>query len=253
MNLRTLAWLWLAILGGCASEQTPAEEMRRRAAPRPEPVEPVASARAGAAVNSAEDEMEVTGAGVLGQLREDSVQASLDMVAPDMVKCRERAEPKPPRYVGGKVTLRFRVGRQGEVKRVVLTESSVGHVGVERCVLAIAAKASFPRPRGGEAEAMYAIEIPPQSPFAVWPSEEGEQVFSRGRAALFSCRDGLTRPAPRKVTLYVGPGGKPTSVGVSSPEPMGDAFVDCLVTAVRGLKFRDPLGRPARMQVDLME
>jgi hypothetical protein len=54
------------------------------------------------------------------------------------------------------------------------------------------------------------------------------------------------RPPPFRLTIYLGPGGKATSVGFSSQDSIDDAFADCVVARVRTWKFTDPLGVATR-------
>jgi len=234
---RSPRWGLLALavgFGGCGGSAPPAAN---------EPTAPAARAAAPAAAphESAppDDGMKVAGDGVLGTIDEDAVgrilQPKLDAFTDCFTKHRRLG------YVGGSVTLRFRVARDGSVKKLGYV-SDVGSFAVERCVLGIARAVSFPSPKGGEAEVEYPAAFRPKQRFRVWEGDRISADVHRQERDLKTCAGA---PVSYQLTFYIGAGGKTTSVGFSSPDPWGigmEAFADCVVGKATSWTFIDPLG-----------
>jgi len=55
------------------------------------------------------------------------------------------------------------------------------------------------------------------------------------------------------VTVYVAPGGKVASAGLSADAPLDDAFATCLVEKSRLSHLDDPLGRIAKASAEVRE
>jgi hypothetical protein len=171
--------------------------------------------------------------GALGTLDDGAVQLAVQKHAAAIEACfKEQAGTK--RYLGGAVALRLRVARDGSVKSVV-ARSELGSWEVEKCLVGIARKVTFARPRGGEAEVELPLEFPPRSA----PQEGDGEELSR-KLDLGRCGRG---PAGVQVTAYVGPGGRVTSAGFSADAAFPDAWGDCAAARARALKLRDPRGK----------
>jgi TonB family protein len=189
--------------------------------------------------------VQISGSGVLGTLDEDQAQAALGLHAAEMKRCKDAA--RPPSYVGGTVELRFRVARSGEVARVFIERSSLGSREIERCLLGIARGVKFSPPRGGEAELGYPIEFAARVAAHQWTSAQIQPDLTKHARALGACGGG----APIMLTVYIGPGGRVTSAGAASSEPVDDGYVDCMVRTARSIRFTDPLGVPVRAQAEV--
>jgi hypothetical protein len=186
-----------------------------------------------------DDGMKVGGDGVLGSLDEETVGRVLQPKLEDFGGCFNKH--KRLQYVGGTITLRYRVARDGSVRRLGYL-SDLGSWEVERCVLDIAKAIDFPRPKGGEAEFEYPAAFRPRQRHQVWRPDRISADIHRHERELRACAGA---PASYALTFYIGAGGKSTSVGFSSPDPWGngmDAFAECVVEKARGWRFTDPLG-----------
>jgi hypothetical protein len=175
--------------------------------------------------------------GALGTLDSAAVQAEVQKSAGAVKACFD--EHAPPRYVGGALHVRARVGKDGKVKKAFVAAGDLGAWGVERCLMKLARGMSFGRPTGGEAEVDLPFEFPPQGTAA----DAGEDAALDGKlAALRSCgRAGLGT----QVTLYVGAGGRVTSAGFAGD--VSEAWGDCAAAKARGWRLADPLGRPKKV------
>jgi hypothetical protein len=230
------------VVAGCGSDPPPppkeapkpvVQETAPTPAPAPKPVET--------------EEMTISGEGVLGSLTDDQIQGPIQQRWPEIQKCKQ--QNKPPWYVGGKVMLHFRIARSGDLKKVTIEESTLGNWTIEKCILTIARSLHFSHPRGGEAEFSYPIEFPARATVRDWDSMQVSADMVKHKKEIAECGKGVgisNRPPPFRLTLYLGPGGKATSVGFSSPDSIDDAFADCVVSRVRTWKFTDPLGVATR-------
>jgi hypothetical protein len=54
-----------------------------------------------------------------------------------------------------------------------------------------------------------------------------------------------------QITAYIDTHGTPISVGVASPDPVGDSQIDCLVEVVKNAKFKSPGSYPAKVSFEL--
>lgn len=197
-----------------------------------------------------EDGLHVTGA--LGSLDEEAVEAAFREHVPAIDRCYQDVTARIW-YLSGKLTLKLRVAEDGRVRSAAVSESTVGNYQVERCAVQVAQRVSLPRPRGGEAEVTFPVEFPTRAPVGSWPQERVQGQVSRHRGDLLGCH-AKAKPAavaPLRITLYIGPGGKVTSAGLSADAPIDDRFGSCVVARVQGLQFDDPLGQMVKASIAL--
>ena len=175
--------------------------------------------------------------GALGTLDSAAVQAEVQKSAAAVKACFD--DHAPPRYVGGAVHVRARVGKDGKVKKAFVAAGDLGAWEVERCLVKLARGLSFGRPTGGEAEVDLPFEFPPQSATA----DPGEDAGLDGK--LGTLRGCGRAGQGTQVTLYVGAGGKVTSAGFAGD--VSEAWGDCAAAKARGWKLADPLGKPKKV------
>ena len=231
------------LVAGCGSDPPPPP----KEPPKPVVQETPAPEPKMTPVREPDAEMTVQGEGVLGSLTDDQIQGPIQQRWPEIQKCK--MHNKPPWYVGGKVTLHFRVARSGDLKRITIEESTLGNWTIEKCILTIARSLHFSHPRGGEAEFSYPIEFPARATVRDWDPMQVSADMLKHKKEIAECGKGVgisNRPPPFRLTIYLGAGGKATSVGVSSQDSIDDAFADCVVSRVKSWKFTDPLGVATR-------
>ncbi len=222
----------LGLVVGCGGSPPPKTQ---------EPKEQIAEAPPGKTTESEgpDDGMKVGGDGILGQLDEEVVGRVLQPKLEEFSGCFNKH--KKLQYVGGQIALKFRVARDGSVKKLGYA-SDLGSWAVERCVLEVAKAVSFPKPKGGEAEFEYPAAFRPKQRHQVWDADRISADVHKHERQLKGCAGA---PKSYALTWYIGAGGKTTSVGFSSPEPWGngmDAFGECVVEKARSWRFTDPLG-----------
>jgi hypothetical protein len=230
-HVRVLPLAFTLVLASCGSSPPPPPEAPR--APDPENQESASTP------GVIDDGVRVGGDGALGTVDEAAVDRMLQPKLAEFGGCLNTHRRLG--YVGGTITLKFRIARDGAVKRLGYL-SDVGSFAVERCVLGIARGLRFPRPKGGEAEFEFPVSFRPKQEHRIWDGERIAQDVRRRARELRSCAGG---PQSYALTFYIGAGGATTSVGFSSPEPWGagmEAFAECIVNRARGWHFTDPLG-----------
>jgi TonB family protein len=185
--------------------------------------------------------MVVSGSGLSGTLTDDQMAAPIEQRMDEFQRCRDT---KLPQYVGGQVELHLTIDPSGEVRRATVSDSTLGNFTTERCILAIARKLHFSRPKGGQAEFTYPIPFAQGSRVREWDAARLAPEMSRHRKELAACG----AKTPYALTVYVGAGGKVTSVGLASSAEMDEGPARCLVERTAGFRFADPLGQAARAQ-----
>lgn len=183
-----------------------------------------------------EDGSQITG--ILGTIRQDQVQQTMEPRMNSFMRCFE-PRMNEVEFLGGDVRLSFRIHTDGTVAWVFPSASTIGDRAAERCVLDVATRARFPRPHGGEAEFSWGFAFDPpedvRAPLSWDATRVGEALMS-GAPGLAS-RCGVSGA---RVTAYVAPGGRVISAGASTPDAASLTSVDCVIDAVRGLTMPDP-------------
>jgi len=228
--------------GACAHKQAPppVEPVRQTVAPQPPPPEP-------------EDEIKVSG--TLGSLSDDEISGPFKRRWDDITRCYADAQAKLP-YLGGRLEIKLRVGAKGELKKSFVSSSTMGNYQAEKCILAVARELAFSKPHGGpEAEFTYPLEFRGPRNVSEWDGGRVQPAVARHKRDVSQCkaRGGGGLPAGLSLTVYVAPGGKVTSAGVSADAPLDDAFAACLVDKTRLWRLDDPLGRIAKATVEVRE
>jgi hypothetical protein len=187
----------------------------------------------------ADEEDGVVLEGQRGILEPGQINAVLKKHSSELVACY--SEVGKLAYVGGTVELKLRVGVDGAVRTAQVAESDLGAWAAEKCLLEVARRMQFPKPRGGgDAELSFPLELPARSAAAVADEQRGSELDKK-LAELASCGD----PGAVQVTVYVGIKGVITSAGfaTTSDPPFADEWGDCALAKLLSLKLSDPRGR----------
>ena len=133
----------------------------------------------------ADDDEGMKVAGLLGSLDPDAIERGVSLQLLSAQDCFERHARRRP-YLGGKVVLQYRVATDGQVKRLRISESSLGAYEVERCLLEVMGQASFASPSGGEAEFGYTLIFPERVAVQIWDPGMVVDEFKAYRQALLA-------------------------------------------------------------------
>lgn len=182
--------------------------------------------------------------GTLGHLDQEDVDEQLRGGLPEINRCYTEALRRRW-FLGGRMELRLRVARDGRVREAAVVQSSLGCYDLERCILAVAEKLRFPPPQGGEAEISYPVAFPQRTNVPDWPQDRVAAQMARRRTELSLCRARQRgEPPPElRVTMYIGPGGRVASAGLSADGPISAQLGACLVARALTWRFEDPLGQ----------
>lgn len=165
----------------------------------------------------------------IGGMSQDGVEAKLAELQPRFIDCVERATERLS-AIGGRVSVRMRVDKQGKVRWAYLKDTTLGDRDAETCVLELVKSRRWPRPKSGEGLAETSFEV---------EAAEAPRVLSPPRATLFArqagyatraCRKGL--PSGFMATAYLGPKGEVLAAGVAPPDESGEAASDCIAEAL---------------------
>lgn len=222
---------------------------------KPKPAPPPKVESAHKMVNPLEDDDDLqdgmTVEGTLGQLDQASIQEGLALHLPRVTACFSSRVARAP-YLSGKIELQFRVARDGALKKLTLLSSSVGHWGVEQCVRKEMERASFSKPRGGEAEFTYSLDFQGRYTPLVWdPGMVKDEITSKVEE-LLTVKEGrqettLTAPEGLVITFYVNRLGRVVSAGMTATEPIEESFAEALILNLKKIEFVDPQQRYAKV------
>lgn len=169
----------------------------------------------------------------IGSLNQGDVDRALEAQVPMLVSCYERAGDAR-RYASGEVRMRFLVASTGVVSDVVITESSLGHYMVERCLVVEGRKIKLPPP-GGNAGTDFEYSLRFRSSgedhVVQWDSDSVRAHVATQTAALASC--GVIGLEEIRAVMYIGPAGDVASVGLSSAAALDSNAAICAVEQMR--------------------
>jgi len=185
--------------------------------------------------------------GLMGTIDAEEVRMTIEPKLTRFMRCFSRRWDEIE-ILGGHIHMSFRVDVQGNVLWVYPNESSIGDRETERCLLETAAAIHFPRPRGGEAEFGYPLDLDPPDdvrPPVAWAESSVTDVVERNRDSLAACGSGFT------VTMYVGPGGEVMAAGAAAADLDQAENLDCVTDAVSQWEMPDPGSYPAKVSFSI--
>ena len=229
-----LVWL-LSLPPGCGASPPPAEEPKAEVA--------------------AEREHHASGPSVeseIGALDDTKVKQTFEHVSGRLTGCFSQGAQRIA-YLAGDVRFVVRVAKDGSARWVYVKDSTLGDHETELCMVRALQAASWPRPQGGEGLAENSFSFDPggeERPPVAWSPEQLGAAQHKARSALSQCK---TRAGTRslKATMYVETDGKASAVGVASGDEKGAAAADCVVGALRGLKYPSPGSYASKVSVSV--
>jgi len=223
------------------------------AAAQPEPPRP--ATRVPVEDTEPEDGVVVTTA--RGRMDPAVVEAGIEPHKEDLGACYTSRVGRR-RWLGGHVSIRWDIKRDGTITAVKLAESDLGAWPIEKCLLDVARAATFGKPIGGDADFSIPLDFSAKGKPADWDEDQARKGVGRQLAKLDACAKakGVKGPAPDDltITLYVGPQGKPQSAGFASPTSvLDDAWAECAEKAVLAWRLPDPRGTVAKLAIRYRE
>jgi hypothetical protein len=156
--------------------------------------------------------------------------------------------------LGGDVKFFVRIGQDGKTRYTYLEESTLGDLETERCMLEAVQQASWPEPKGGEAEARkaYGFHAGDVREPTAWTADKVTPALAKRDAEVKKCV-GASAGA-FTVTMYVEPDGKEgkvLGVGVATKDKDAASKVPCLSDTLRSLKLPSPGSYMAKVTFSL--
>ncbi len=187
----------------------------------------------------------------VGALDPEAVEAAFESARAEVHRCFEQGNAGLDfAVVGGDIEVFVRVGSDGSVRWIYPASSTVGHVGVERCVIDAVKKQRWPKPEGGDdgiARTRYGLD-PPGRPPVPWSSADLGSGGSALAQKLGRCKQD-SGTVSLSVTLYVDADGQVISAGAAAGDEKGVEAVDCAVAAAKAQRYASPGSYPAKVSV----
>jgi hypothetical protein len=219
--------------------------------PPPKPVAPPPPVKpTRVPVDDSEVEEGVTIVHARGHMEQAAVEAGLAPHTGELADCYTKQVGRR-RWLGGHVKIHWDIAKDGTITKVVLaSESDLGAWPIEKCLLEIARAASFDKPVGGDADFDIPLDFTAKGAILPWDEDMGLKAVGKQLAKLDPCGKAQAAPDEVVVTLYVGPHGKPLSVGFSSDKfEIKDDWAQCAEKAALAWKLTDPRGTIAKMAI----
>lgn len=176
-----------------------------------------------------------------GGMNEEKVTKVFKRLAPELAGCLT-TQSETERYLAGDVAFLVKVDRDGNAVAAHAEKSNLGSYTAERCMLRILKASTWPKPVGGLiglARWSIGFDAPlDERPPVHWTSDDAAESLNAAENAssLSNCGGG----GPFDLTAYIAPSGKVLSVGVAHSDDNGEETAECLVNAVREMKFSSP-------------
>ena len=202
------------------------------APPSPEAAKPV--------IEDIEEELQL-GTGPLsleseiGGMSQYGVERRLAELHPRFIRCVEQASQRLS-AIGGRVNVRMRVDRSGNVRWAYLSDTTLGDREAELCVLELVKGRRWPRPKSGEGLAETSFEVEAAESPRELNAARASGFTYQARVATRACRKGV--PGAFTATVYVNDSGEVLSAGVAPPDETGESASDCIATALLGVRAR---------------
>ena len=184
--------------------------------------------------------------GLLGDIPEEEVERVVQRKNDAIAACYQRALDVLEQ-IEGEVELVLDVAADGAVAQAHLRNGSLGSADAQACIVELAKRLTFPKPRGGtRASIVYPLIL--EDPYghpapSDWSGGKAREVADANAAAVAGCLAGAEGV---QLTLYVGRGGVVVSAGATADAPEAAGAADCLAEAARTWVFPDPGGATAK-------
>jgi hypothetical protein len=175
----------------------------------------------------------------MGSLTPDEVRRTFQNASPRLLGCYAQGLRRIA-YLAGDVRFHVGVSREGAVTWAFIEASQLGDHAALQCMLDVLRATSFPRPRGGDTEAVFPIELEPPNALsypATWTPNQLEASVAEHRLELDAC---LAGSSGYTLTLYIAAGGTILASGATPPDADHQQQADCLAAAAATWVVPDP-------------
>ncbi len=189
----------------------------------------------------------------LGDVAPDVARQNFERLTPTWTACYDKGHTANA-TLGGSLTFTLRTNHDGSVKWAYLKDADLGDREVERCVLDSVRASNWGAPVDAKEGEIRGKTIG-------WTNDEDEPVsvdsgrvtpaLSRAHGGVMACRRKAGANGKIRATFYVGPKGKPLSVGFAVDDASGEAAADCLHDVLMGLTYVNPSQQVTKTTVEL--
>jgi hypothetical protein len=207
-----------------------------------------AGARGGAPSGDSGDAVQVEG--LLGDIPQDEVERILSRKNDAIAACYQQALDVLEQ-IEGSMELVLSVAADGSVSEAHLQNGSLGSAAAQACIVELAKRITFPKPRGGtRASIVYPLTL--EEPYghpapSDWSGSKAQAVAGANAADVDRCLAGAEGV---QLTVYVGRGGAVVSAGATSDAPETAPAAACLAEAALQWVFPDPGGATAKATLE---
>jgi hypothetical protein len=162
---------------------------------------------------------------------------------------------KAVEYLSGTVRFFVVIDADRKAKSITVEESDLGDREAEKCMQAVLARMSWPKPVGGRTAhahytaAAFELQDPDVREPVDVPPEQVQKLRSKLKKQVSECTG--SGPAPYRVTAYIDKSGKVITASVTSPDPAGELKLDCLVDLVKSAEFPSPGSYTGKVSFEL--
>lgn len=150
--------------------------------------------------------------------------------------------------LGGHVKVALKIDTSGNLSSVFLSESALGDRATEKCIIDAAKRMRWPHAIGGVGVASTSYDTTPAKERATWDEKKVRPAIREARAQAARCKP--ANGADFVVTAYVHSDGRVQAAGLSMSNAEADEAADCIVDAVRKVRFGYP-GKEAKLSFSL--
>lgn len=246
MMMRATLFLFVVAACGGSSKPAPVDP-----APPPAPVHDN-PALSDSGDDDGNDGFEV--AGSKGRMDPKAIEAGVSPHQEELESCFTTQVAKR-RFLGGKVELKWQIGKDGALTSVQIATSDLGAWPVEKCLLDISRGMTFDKPKGGATDFSLPLEFIGKQSSTWWDEDASANAIKNHVKDLARCDKAGKAGAPgdAMITAYVGARGKVVSVGFSTAQDAGldpdawDAWADCAEKRILAWQLPDPRGSIAKL------
>lgn len=182
----------------------------------------------------------------VGGLPEEAMERAFAGLGKDVERCVSDGAARLD-AIGGKIGITLRIDTHGNLESAFVSESGLGDRPTEKCILEAAKRRSWPHAVGGVGVASTSFEATPSRDRALLDTKLVRPAIGQARAVAQRC---VSAPSDFVVTAYVRPDGRVQAAGLSMSSAEAEEAADCIVDAVRKVRFGNP-GRASKLSFAL--
>jgi hypothetical protein len=189
----------------------------------------------------------------IGAMSDYDVKKKFEQLSPSLTECFSNGEQKVA-YLGGDIHFEIRIALDGKALWAYVKDSTLGHRDTEACMLGVLKSATWPKPKGGPGRAENSFTFDSGNgtrPPVEWTMKDiGKKTERKLMKGLEECR-AQAGTKSLTATFYVETDGTAASVGVASGDEKGADAADCVINALKPLKFRSPGSYASKITVSV--